>query len=152
MQAPQSEPSLPKPGKEEDEYTYESCEEEDLEEDPTVDKAEDTPPERRKDPAEKPTEEKKRKASPRRGDRESTREDRIEKGTGLDPLPRVRRKVMRYARKKLKKKTSSSSSSGSSTSSKSDRTLEEEGCRTPIGSVASTGMGRGFLPLWECRR
>lgn len=48
-------------------------------------------------------------------------------GTGLDPQSRVRRKVMRYARKKLKKKESTSSSSGTTTSSQDDRSSEEEG-------------------------
>ena len=48
-------------------------------------------------------------------------------GTGLDPNSKVRRKVMKYARRKIKKKASSSSTTGSSSGSRSSRSSEEAG-------------------------
>ena len=48
-------------------------------------------------------------------------------GTGLDPRPRVRRKVMRYARRKTRRKTSTSSSTSRSSSDSGDTRSSEQG-------------------------
>lgn len=75
-------------------------------------------------------------------------------GTGLDPQAKIRRRVMHYAKKKLRAKASSSSSNSSTSTSRTERSSEEEGDllqdsnkirslhRHGPGLLAAMGVGR----------
>ena len=75
-------------------------------------------------------------------------------GTGLDPQAKIRRRVMHYAKKKLRTKASSSSSNSSTSTSRTERSSEEEGDllqdsnkirslhRHGPGLLAAMGVGR----------
>lgn len=64
-------------------------------------------------------------------------------GTGLDPDPKIRKKVGRKVRKKLKRTKESSSSSGSSSSSESTSMMEEDTLedRSKVFRIAQLGPG-----------
>ena len=76
-------------------------------------------------------EEKQKKAKPGRkyGGRSIAKKSlgAIYGGTGLDPRSRIRKKVMRYARRKTRKRSSTSSSSGGTSSSGETKSSEEAG-------------------------